>query len=433
MKKLIKNAILFDWELFLENKKVDILIENGVISKISLNIESEGIEKEKVIDLEGKYYVFPGFIDIHSHFREPGFEYKEDIQTGSYAAVHGGYTTCVAMPNTNPPISTLEIASYVKSRSKIIDIIPAISVTKDRLGKEPNNFEEFFNKGYYIFTDDGDYIKDPYILYIALKESEKFGFIIMEHCLDNDFFKNGIINFGQYSKIFGYNGLPDVGETSVVFRDLELSLLASGYLHFTHVSVSKSVELILLYKEKNKNITFDVTPNHLIFNESIYQTKNGLYKVMPPLRNEENRKNLVKYLKENKIDIISTDHAPHASNEKNIDLSLALPGLTGLETSFLSLYNYFVLKGEIKLIDLIRMISYNPAKIFNFDKKGSLKIGNKADLVIFDPNFDLQIDRKFFFSKSLNSPFLNQKFKGKILKVFKDGEMIFNDGNFFRV
>ncbi|MCX8059158.1 MAG: dihydroorotase [Spirochaetes bacterium] len=433
MKKLIKNALIFDWELFLENKKLDILIENGYISKIGINIDHTNIDKDKIIDLDEKFYVLPGFIDIHTHFREPGYEYKEDIESGSYAAIHGGYTTCIAMPNTNPPISNIEIASYVKNRSKWIDIIPALSITKDRKGEELNNLEVLFKEGYKIFTDDGEHVKNPYLMFQALRESGKYGFIIMEHSLDNNFFENGIINYGHYSKNFNFNGLPDVGETNVIFRDIELAILAGGNIHFTHVSTAKGVKLILEAKDKHKSITFDVTPNHLIFNEENIATKSGLFKVMPPLRDEENRSNLVKYMKDGKIDIIATDHAPHANNEKNIDIKMALPGLTGLETTFLALYNKFVLKEEIKIIDIIRMISFNPSRIFNIEKKGSLKVGNKADIVIFNPNEEVNIDKNFFFSKSLNSPFFGQKLRGKICKVFKDGEIIFDNGKIFRV
>lgn len=432
MKKLIKNAVIYDWELFLENKKLDILIENGYIAKIGLNIDSSNIEKEKIIDLDGKYFVFPGFIDIHTHFRDPGYEYKEDIESGSYAAIHGGYTTCIAMPNTNPPISNIEIASYVKNSSKWIDIIPSLTITKDRKGEEINNLEELYNSGFRIFTDDGEHVKDPYIMYNALKESNRLGFIILEHCIDNNFFKDGVINYGYFSKSFSLPGLPDVGETYIIFRDIELSFLTNGNLHFTHVSTAKGVELILSAKSINKNITFDVTPNHLIFNDEVCKTKSGLYKVMPPIRSEENRKALVKYLKEGKIDIIATDHAPHSNNEKNIEIKMALPGLTGLETSFLALYNNFVLNNEIKLIDLVRMISFNPAKIFNFEKKGSLKVGNIADLVIFNPNEEVLIDKNFFFSKSMNSPFIGYRFKGKIEKVLKEGQIIFENGKIFR-
>ena len=432
MKILIKNGIIFDWETVLENRKMDMIIHNGVIEKIGNSLSYDEKDFDTVLDLESKYFVFPGLIDVHTHFRDPGYEYKEDIESGSYAALHGGYTTCISMPNTNPPISNQETALYVQSKSHWIDIFSALTISVDRKGEILNDFAKLTSKGYNVFTDDGNALENPFLMFQALQLSGKYEYILMQHCLYNDFFPQGILNYGHVSKQFNFAGLPDVGETSLIFRDLELAKIAGGYLHFTHVSTKKGVDLILQYKKDNPKISFDVTPHHLLLNEEKLTTKNANFKVMPPLRNEGNRIGLVEHLINGDIDMISTDHAPHTNQEKLMDITMAPPGLTGLETAFLSLYHNFVLQNHISLRYLIKIMSYEPARKFGMKGKGSLRTGNIADIAIFNPDKVQRIDSQFFLSKAKNTPFTNEKFQGEFVYILKNGKIMYDHGQIKR-
>lgn len=427
MKTLLRQGILFDKSQGFSGEKKDILIENGYIKEISSYIDLNELEKIDYNEIDvSNLYIFPGFIDVHTHFRYPGQEEKEDLTSGSFAALHGGYTTCVAMPNTNPPIENEEQFNEIKILSSYIDIIPASCITIKREGKQLVDFEKNVKAGFTIFTDDGSEVKDPELLYEALILAKKYNCIIMEHAISNDFFKGGVINFGNISRQLKLKGIPDVAETYIVFRDIELAKLAEYKIHLTHLSTAKSVELVLNAKDEGYNITFDVTPHHLLLNENYCQTKDAIFKVSPPLRSEKNQNILKKYFVEGKINIISTDHAPHSEKEKHLDFSLAPFGITGLETSFLLLYNEFVLNNLVKLEDLVCCFTGNPANIFNLKNKGKLAKNHIADITIFNPNIEQQINPSFFYSKAKYSPYNGKKIKGAILKVMKNGRIVYD-------
>ncbi len=430
MRTLLQNGILYDKTQGFSGEKKDILIEDGIIKEISSNIDFNSFDKDniKIYDLNN-FYVFPGFIDLHTHFRYPGQTEKEDIISGSFAALNGGYTTCIAMPNTNPPIENKEQLKEINLLSSYIDIIPASCITKNREGKELVDFEKNYKAGFYIFTDDGSEVKDPALLFNALLFTKKFNCIIMEHSISNNFFPQGVINFGPISKMLKIPGIPDVAETSVVFRDIEIAKLADSRLHLTHLSTAKSVEMAIEAKNQGFNISFDVTPHHILLNDELCKTKNPLYKVSPPLRSKENQEILRKYLIEGKIQNIATDHAPHLEKEKNLDISLAPFGITGLEVAFLLLYNEFVINNLIKLEDLVSYFTSNPANTFNIDKKGRLAKSYLADITVFNPDESVEICRSFFFSKAKYSPYLGRKLHGRICKVFKNGNLVFEKIN----
>ncbi|MFN3411417.1 MAG: dihydroorotase [Exilispira sp.] len=437
MKLLLRNGILYDKTSGIKGEKKDIFIENGYIREIKEIIELNEIDKLecKEIDING-LFVFPGFIDIHTHFRHPGQNEKEDITSGSFAALHGGYTTCVAMPNTNPPIENEQQFKEINLLSSYIDIIPASCITKGREGKQLVDFEKNVKAGFIIFTDDGSEVKNPEILYNALILAKKFDCIIMEHSIANEFFEKGVINFGKISKQLNLKGIPDAAETTIVFRDIELARLANYKIHLTHLSTAKSIELLLAAKEEGLNITFDVTPHHILLNENSCITKDAIYKVSPPLRSEENQNMVRKYFIEGKIEIIATDHAPHLEKEKHLDINLAPFGITGLETSFLLLYNEFVLKNLIKLEDLVSFFTINPANLLKLSKKGRLSKNFIADITIFNPHTYQTITPNFFFSRAKYSPFMNKKLNGSISRVIKNGQIVYDEegklNKFFR-
>lgn len=437
MKTLLLNGVLFDKSQDYNGVKKDILIENGYIKEIKdfFDLSKIDIQDYKIYDLSN-HYVFPGFIDIHSHFRYPGQTEKEDITSGSFAALNGGYTTCIAMPNTSPAIDNEEQYKEIVTLSSYIDILPASSITKGREGKELVDFEKNCKAGFFIFTDDGSEVKNPKILFDALLFSKKFNFIIMEHAISNDFFAGGVINYGIVSKQLKLEGIPDIAENLIVFRDIELARLANARIHLTHLSTKKSIDLVLKAKDEGLNITYDVTANHILLNEENCYTKDAIYKVSPPLRSVENQVALRRCLVEGKIEIIATDHAPHLEKEKHLDITLAPFGITGLETSFLMLYNEFVLNNLMKLQDLISCFSSNPAESFNIKNKGKLAKNYIADITVFDPTTIYNIDRSFFFSKAKYSPYIGKKVQGKITKVFKNGQIVFDSNNnetrFFR-
>lgn len=437
MKTLLVGGKLFDKSQGFSGEKKDILIENGFIKEIKDSIDLDEVKAIdcKIFDLNG-LYIFPGFIDIHTHFRYPGQIEKEDIESGSFAALHGGYTTCVAMPNTNPPIQNEDHIKDINLLSKYLDIIPASCITENREGKKLVDIEKNVKSGFSIFTDDGNEVKDPELLFEALLLSKKYDFIIMEHCIDNDFFKSGVINFGPISKQLKVKGIPDAAETTIAYRDIQLAKLAQSKIHLTHLSTKESIELALVAKEKDIDVSFDVTPHHLLLNENNCITKDPIFKVSPPLRSFENQENLKRLFLEGKIEIIATDHAPHLEKEKHLDITLAPFGITGLETTFLLLFNEFVLTKLTSLENLLSCLTSNPANRFKFEKKGKLEKDYIADLTVFDPNEEQKITPSFFYSKAKYSPYMNKKIKGKIVKVFKNGQLVLNsnkgENQFFR-
>jgi len=430
VKTLLSGGLLFDKSQGYSGEKKDILIENGIIKEIKSDIALNEIEKIdcEIINLNN-LYVFAGFIDIHTHFRYPGQTLKEDIKSGSFAALHGGYTTCVAMPNTDPPIENEEHFKDINILSSYIDIVPASCITEKREGKKLVDFEKNVKAGFSIFTDDGSEVKDSELLFEALQLSKKFNFIIMEHCISNDFFKGGVINYGKVSKQLKVKGIPDIAETLIAFRDIELARLADSKIHLTHLSTKKAVDLALEAKKEGVDISFDVTPHHLLLNEDNCITKDPIFKVSPPLRSVENQNALKEYFIDGKIEIIATDHAPHLEKEKHLDISLAPFGITGLETTFLLLYNEFVLTKKMKLDQLISSLTINPAKRFNFNNKGRLAKNYIADITIFDPNYQQKITASFFHSKAKFSPYMNKNVKGKIVKVFKNGKLVYKSSD----
>ncbi len=417
-KMILKNGHIFSPADNLDGR-FDILIVDGKIAEVSPRIELEGA---KVLDLGG-YTVFPGFIDLHAHFREPGFEYKEDIGSGSRAAVAGGYTTVLVMPNTEPPVDSPEMVEYILKRAKevgLANIYPVGAITKGRAGSELADLKLMKEMGAVGFSDDGDWVSNSAVMRRALEYEGP----IITHAEDKTLSPGGIMNESRLSYELGIKGIPPQAEEIAVSRDILLAELTGGRLHIAHISSRGSLFFLEYAKKKNLRVTAEVTPHHLIFNEEVMRSYDPVFKVNPPLRTEEDREALISALKEGLIDVIATDHAPHASFEKEFDLNQAPFGILGLETAFSSLYTKLVKTGELSLETVILALTAKPAEIFGFSGKGRIKKGYDADLCIWKLDEKWKVTKDNLHSKSSNTPFLGEELYAKIKYTIVGGKVI---------
>ena len=417
-KMILKNGHIFSPADNLDGR-FDILIVDGKIAEVSPRIELEGA---KVLDLGG-YTVFPGFIDLHAHFREPGFEYKEDIGSGSRAAVAGGYTTVLVMPNTEPPVDSPEMVEYILKRAKevgLANIYPVGAITKGRAGSELADLKLMKEMGAVGFSDDGDWVSNSAVMRRALEYEGP----IITHAEDKTLSPGGIMNESRLSYELGIKGIPPQAEEIAVSRDILLAELTGGRLHIAHISSRGSLFFLEYAKKKNLRVTAEVTPHHLIFNEEVMRSYDPVFKVNPPLRTEEDREALISALKEGLIDAIATDHAPHASFEKEFDLNQAPFGILGLETAFSSLYTKLVKTGELSLETVILALTAKPAEIFGFSGKGRIKKGYDADLCIWKLDEKWKVTKDNLHSKSSNTPFLGEELYAKIKYTIVGGKVI---------
>jgi dihydroorotase len=418
----IKNIHLFD-PLNGVDEIGNLQIEKGKVVK---NAKSSA---KREIDGKG-LYLFPAFVDVHSHFREPGAEDAETIETGSRAAVKGGYATVCVMPNTEPPIDNEGIARFVKEKSEKVGlcrVFPIGTVTKRREGKELSEMSHLFEVGCVAFSDDGDCVKDSSLMRNALEYSKLFNVPIIDHPEDTTLSKKGQMHEGSVSTTLGFKGIPDISESTIVARDILLSKFTGGRLHLAHVSTADSVKLIKDWK--TDKITSEVTPHHLLLCDEEIRNFDSNKKMKPPLRTRYDVEVLQKALKEGLIEIVATDHAPHPNYKKELDFEEAAFGVTGLETSFAALYTDLVKPGKITLGKLINVLSSAPSRVFNLPL-GELKEGATADFTIVDLNHSREINLEGFASKSKNSPFLGRKFDGIVRYSIVNGKIIYNNGDF---
>ncbi len=419
-KILLKNGHIFSPEDGID-EVLDLLIVGEEIEKIGKNLKVEGA---KEIDLGG-LTVFPGFIDLHAHLREPGYEYKEDIESGSKAAVAGGFTTVLAMPNTSPPIDSPERVEYILKRASQVGlarIYPIGAITKNRAGEDLADLRMMAEMGAVAFSDDGDWVRNSSVMRRALEYAQDF--LIISHAEDKTLSPKGIMHESPLSYELGIKGIPRESEEIAVARDVLLARLTGGRLHIAHVSSKFSIKMIEMAKEAGLRVTAEVTPHHLIFTEEVMRTYDPIYKVNPPLRSEEDRKALIGALKSGIIDCIATDHAPHATFEKELDLNQAPFGILELEVAFSSLYTKLVKEGELDLGTLVAAMSTKPAQIFGFDGMGRIKEGFLADLSIWNLNEKWMVTKDSLHSKSSNTPFLGKELYAKIKYTIVGGKLI---------
>ncbi|WP_100011025.1 dihydroorotase [Lentibacillus sediminis] len=418
MKLLLTNAKLLE-----EKEGRDILIEGGKIKKIAPSIAGEA---DEVIDCEGKIAV-PGFIDVHIHLREPGGEHKETIRSGTLAAARGGFTTVCAMPNTNPVPDNQEhtqaLLDKIKKDAKV-RVLPYAAITKGLEGEALTDMAELAEIGVFAFTDDGVGVQDADRMYRAMEQAAACGKPIIAHCEENSLVYGGVLHDGKISRKLSLPGIPSLSESVQIARDVLLAEAAGCHYHVCHVSTKESVRVIRDAKEAGINVTAEVTPHHLLLNEEDIAQDDADFKMNPPLRSKADQDALLEGLLDGTIDLIATDHAPHAKEEKELGFLEAPFGITGLETAFSLLHTKLVLPGTITLKQLINWLTVKPAKIFHLPY-GELKEGASADITVLDLQTETVIDREGLLSKGKNTPFHNWNVTGIPVLTIAKGNTVY--------
>ena len=406
--------------------KKDVLVEGGKIKLISKNIKKKN-SRCKIIDAQG-LYLFPGFIDLHCHIREPGREDKESIKTASLSAQWGGFTTILSMPNTEVCLDTPEkISSFVNAvkSDSTINIYPCGALTQGRKGQKICEYALMMKEGALAFSDDGNWIEDSSVMMLALNYLSSLGGLCISHCEDAKLtwgpgrddllsFKLGLLPFFELS------------ESLSVSRDIHIASFLKARLHLTHISTGSSLEIIKKAKVQ-KFITCDTCPHYLILDNSYLEDFDTNFKVNPPLPSEKDRKTLIKGLKEGVIDCITTDHAPHTLEEKESSFLDAPSGMIGLQTLFGLCFKYLVEEGLIDIFTLIEKITINPARILKMDSKGVIEEGKDADLVLVDLNEEFIFREQDILSSSKNTPFVGWRLKGKVKYTICGGDVVYKE------
>ena len=423
MKTLIKNGQLINPKTNFNNI-TDIMIEDGKVIKISKDIKEEA---DKIIDAKG-CLVTPGLIDVHVHLREPGFEHKETILTGSKSAAKGGFTTICAMPNTSPVIDNEIVTTYVKYKAKeagIVNVLPIGAITKGQEGKELASIGKMVEAGICAISVDGKSVLNAGLLKKAMTYAKMYDIPVLSHCEDETLAGSGVMNAGETATMLGMKGIPNESEEVIVARDILLGKSTGVKLHICHISTETSVDLIREAKAKGINVTAEVCPHHFTLTEEAVCGYDPNTKMNPPLRTQGDIEALKKGLADGTIEIIATDHAPHHKDEKNCEYDKALNGIVGLETS-ISLGITELVESKIITIDqLIEKMSLNPAKMLGIDK-GSIEEGKDADITIIDPSQEYEININDFVSKSNNSPFHGRKVKGVVTHTIVNGKIVYS-------
>lgn len=398
MELLIKNAKILDYR---QSFQGDVYIKDGYINELGMSLQKEC----EVLDGKG-LTLMPSFVDLHAHFRDPGFTYKEDIETGSKAAIRGGYTTVVLMANTNPPVSSRETYNYVVEKANevnLIDIKQCITVTKDLKGETIEHLDEIFkHENIKVISEDGKGVMDSKILIDAMNKVKENDAIIISHAESHDLSKVDM----------------RLAENIMTFRDITLARFTGAKLHMAHVSTKEAMKYVIEAKNEGVSVTCEVTPHHIALNS------NTSYRVNPPIREEEDRLFLIEAIKKGYVDAIGTDHAPHSEEDKKN----GAPGLIGLESSFTVCNTKLVKEGHISLNKLSEIMSYGPAKILG-ESKGAIEIGYIGDLVLVDENAKVRIEKETINSKSKNTPFVGFEGYGKVVATIKSGRIVYKEEN----
>ena len=407
-----------------------LLITDGKISWLGGGEMTPPQPKYDVLYAQG-LIICPGFIDLHCHLRQPGFEEKETIATGTQAAAKGGFTTICCMPNTNPPLDNQVSIDYVKSVTAtegVVCVLPIGCISKSRQGKELTDMGELASAGVIAYSDDGEPAANSRLMRQALDYSLVSGLPIIDHCEDVALTEGGVMNEGLISTKLGLQGIPAAAEEIIVARDLALAQLTGGRLHIAHTTTEGSVDLIRRAKEKGIQVSAEVTPHHLTLTEEKVVGYDTNAKVNPPLRTERDIQALIQGLNDNTIDIIATDHAPHTEADKLCEFALAAFGISGFETALGSLMS-LVHDGQLTLATLIAKLTCEPAKIIGnkYGRLGTLGIGAPADVTIFDPYMAWVVDTKAFASKGKNTPLAGSVLKGKVIATISQGRLVYKD------
>ncbi len=425
MRTLLKNGTLIDYKTK-TNEKKDILIENDKIIKIEKEINENA---EKIIDCTN-LNIIPGMIDMHCHLREPGFEHKETIKTGSESAVAGGFTTICPMPNTKPtPDSAIILQKIIEEAKKVnlCNILPYASVTKGEKGEELVDFEELKKAGAIAFSDDGMPVVNSKMMRQAILEADKLGTFVASHCEEKTVAK-GAINAGKIAERLGVEGVLPEAEEIMAAREIVIAETNHVRAHICHISTKTTKDMVRDAKKRGVKITCETCPHYFTFTVEEVLKSGVNAKMNPPLREEKDRQAIIEGLKEGTIDAIITDHAPHAEEEKNKGLKEAPNGIIGFETALSAEIMNLIDTGVLDYLDLVRLTSYQPAQLLKIDR-GSIEVGKVADITIFDPNEEYTYTKEMIVSKSKNSPFIGKKLKGRVQYTIVGGRVVYEKRN----
>ncbi len=425
MKILIKNGRLINPATGID-EVMDVLVNDSIVEKIEKNINDDA---DKIIDAD-KCWVTPGFIDVHVHLRDPGYEYKETIATGTRAAAKGGFTTICCMPNTSPVTDSEIMVEYIKmkaARDGVVNVLPIGSITKGQSGEELANIGQMANAGACAISEDGKSVLSSGLLKTAMKYAKMFNIPVLSHCEDMSLVGGGSMNAGAASQLLGLKGISNDSEEVIVARDIILARSTNSKLHICHVSTKGSIQLLREAHARGENVTAEICPHHFTLTDEAVMDYDGNTKMNPPLRSAEDVLALKEALKDGTVGIIATDHAPHSLDEKNCEYEKAAFGIVGLETALPLGIKVLIGEGWLTPSQLIEKMTINPAKMLGIDK-GSIEVGKVADITIIDPEAEYKVDVSKFASKSKNSPFDGYEVKGKIEYTIVGGKVVVEKG-----
>ena len=423
MTLLLKNGTILDYASHVQ-EKMDILIKEEKISKIGKEINDEA---DKILDCTG-LYIMPGMIDMHCHLREPGFEQKETIETGSKSAVKGGFTTICPMPNTKPTPDNPETLKMIINKAKevnLCNVFPYSSITVGEKGEEKVNFKEMLEAGCIAFSDDGCPVSNAKTIREAMIEINKLGSFTSEHCEEKTV-SAGAINAGKIAEELGVEGVLPEAEEIMAARDIVIAETNKLQAHICHIRTETSVNMIRDAKKRGVNVTCETCPHYYSFTVEEVLTSGVNAKMNPPLREEKDRQAIIKGLKDGTIDAIITDHAPHTKEEKDKGLASAPNGIIGFETALAATITNVVKPGYIDYMDMVRLMSYRPAEILGLKDRGQIKEGFKADLTIFNPDKEYIYTEDMIVSKSKNTPWIGKKLTGEVNYTIVDGRIVYS-------
>lgn len=405
----------------------DVLVENGKIAAIGENLSADDAQ---IIDARGKV-VAPGFIDMHTHLREPGQEAKEDFASGSKAAAAGGFTTVASMPNTTPVVDNAILVNGLKQRAKDVGVVHIEiigALTKNQEGKELAEVGDMAQAGAVAFSDDGHFDSNSKLMLNAMDYLRTFNKAIMSHAEEHSLVAEGVMNECHRSAMLGMKGRPTVAEDIAVMREVLLAEYSGAWIHISHISSQNAIDIVRQAKKRGVHVTAEVTPHHLTMIDEMVDPTDSSTKVNPPLRGKKDIEAALEGLKDGTIDIIATDHSPHAQEEKDREYKFAPSGFPGLETALGVLLTDLYHKDLISLNELVSKMSYMPGKLFFDGKRGILEEGAQADITIFDPDMKWTVDAAKFYTKGSHSPFVGRELTGKATMTIVDGKIVMSDG-----
>ncbi len=424
MRLLIKNGRVLD-PASGRDEVCDILVEDGVIRRVGKQVEAEDA---RIVEAFG-YFVMPGLVDLHVHFRDPGLTYKEDIETGSRAAARGGYTTVLAMPNTKPVIDTPDKVRYVTNKARKvapIHVLQVGAVTMEQKGERVSDIRGMVEAGIPAISEDGKSVMDTLVYREAMEIASELDLPVLAHCEDIHLVDHGVMNADERAEALGMRGITNAVEDVIVARDILLAKETGARLHLCHCSTRDSVEMVRRAKEEGLKVSAEVCPHHFTLTSDDIPGDDANYKMNPPVRSQADKEALIQGLRDGTIDAIATDHAPHSAEEKRQSMTKAPFGIVGLETAVPLTVTELLETGVLTPLDMARVMSCQPARIAGLEA-GTLQEGRAADIVLIDPKEEYVIDKNTFASKGRNTPFHGRRVRGKVKMTICGGQIVYED------